>query len=102
VGNQRDPGRQEPVGVRRAQRHQDVFEAGKGDVIFALQGHYHDVRSAVLNVRVSIFEQIPTVPGRIVIVKRPEGQTGGQRSRLVDHGSTLTRVVTALRIQVWF
>jgi oxalate decarboxylase len=93
---------------------QDVFEAGKGDVIFAPQGHYHyfenasateelvalivfnsappnqrttsalvsltaipnDVPSAVLNVPVSIFEQIPTVPGRIVIVKRPDGQTG--------------------------
>jgi oxalate decarboxylase len=98
---------------------QDVFEAGKGDVIFAPQGHYHyfenasateelvalivfnsdaaepkddigigqsltaipnDVLSAVLNVPVSIFEQIPTVPGRIVIVKRPDGQTGASQS----------------------
>jgi oxalate decarboxylase len=98
---------------------QDVFEAGKGDVIFAPQGHYHyfenasateelvalivfnsdaaepkddigigqsltaipnDVLSAVLGVPVSIFEQIPSVPGRIVIVKRPEGQTGARRS----------------------
>jgi oxalate decarboxylase len=98
---------------------QDVFEAGKGDVIFAPQGHYHyfenasateelvalivfnsdaaepkddigigqsltaipnDVLSAVLNVPVSIFEQIPTVPGRIVIVKRPDGQTGARPS----------------------
>lgn len=98
---------------------QDVFEAGKGDVIFAPQGHYHyfenasateelvalivfnsdaaepkddigigqsltsipnDVLSAVLGVPVSIFEQIPTVPGRIVIVKRPDGQTGASRS----------------------
>jgi oxalate decarboxylase len=97
---------------------QDVFEAGKGDVIFAPQGHYHyfenasateelvalivfnsdaaepkddigigqsltaipnDVLSAVLGVPVSTFEQIPTVPGRIVIVKRPEGQTGPDR-----------------------
>ena len=93
--------------------------SGKGDVIFAPQGHYHyfentsateelvalivfnsdaaepkddigigqsltsipnDVLSAVLGVPVSIFEQIPTVPGRIVIVKRPDGQTGASRS----------------------
>jgi oxalate decarboxylase len=98
---------------------QDVFEPGKGDVIFAPQGHYHyfenasateelvalivfnsdaaepkddigigqsltaipnDVLSAVLGVPVSIFEQIPTVPGRIVIVKRPDGQTGARPS----------------------
>jgi len=101
---------------------QDVFEAGKGDVIFAPQGHYHYfenasateelvalivfnsdaaepkddigigrsltaipnvVLSAVLNVPVSVSEQIPTVGGRIVIVKRPEGQTGGQTVRIV-------------------
>jgi oxalate decarboxylase len=98
---------------------QDVFEADKGDVIFAPQGHYHyfenasateelvalivfnsdaaepkddigtgqsltaisnDVLSAVLGVPVSVFEQIPTVPGRIVIVKRPDGQTGARQS----------------------
>ena len=94
---------------------QDSFEAGKGDVVFAPQGHYHyfenasateelvalivfnsdapepkddigigqsltaipsDVLSAVLNVSASVFEHIPRAPGRIVIVKRPEGQTG--------------------------
>jgi hypothetical protein len=38
------------------------------------------VLSAVLGVPVSIFEQIPTVPGRIVIVKRPDGQTGARQS----------------------
>lgn len=98
---------------------QDVFEAGKGDVIFAPQGHYHyfenasateelvvliafnsdvpepkddigigqsftaipkDVLSAVLNVPVSILEQIPTARGRIVIAKRPDGQTGASLS----------------------
>ena len=96
----------------------DVFEAGKGDVIFAPQCHYHyfenpsateelvalivfnsdaaepkddigigqsltaipnDVLSAVLGVPVLIFEQIPSVPGRIVIVKRPDGQTGARQ-----------------------
>jgi hypothetical protein len=101
---------------------QDVFEAGKGDGIFAPQGHYHYfenasateelvalivfnsdaaepkddigigqsltaipnvVLSAVLNVPVSVFEQIPTVGRRIVIVKRPEGQTGGQTVRVL-------------------
>jgi len=28
---------------------------------------------------IQIFEQIPTGPGRIVIVKRPDGQTGASR-----------------------
>jgi hypothetical protein len=37
-----------------------------------------DVLSAVLNVPVSVFEQIPTVSGRIVIVKRPDDQTGAR------------------------
>ncbi len=41
----------------------------------------NDVLSAVLGVPVSICEPIPTVPGRIVIVKRPDGQTGGQTVR---------------------
>jgi hypothetical protein len=36
--------------------------------------------SAVLNVPVSVFKQIPTVGGRIVIVERPEGQTGARPS----------------------
>ena len=97
---------------------QDVFEAGKGDVIFAPQGHYHyfenasateelvalivfnsdaaepkddigigqsltaipnDVLSAVLNVPVSVFDQIPTVgrPNRhCEAPRRPDwGQT---------------------------
>ena len=40
----------------------------------------NDVLSAVLNVPVSVFDQIPTVGGRIVIVKRPEGQTGARPS----------------------
>ena len=38
----------------------------------------NDVLSAVLGVPVSTFEQIPTVPGRIVIVKRPDGHTGAR------------------------
>jgi oxalate decarboxylase len=34
------------MGVRRTQRHPGVFEAGKGDVIFAPQGHYHYFENA--------------------------------------------------------
>ena len=51
---------------------------GHRQPFFALTAIPHDVLSAVLGVPASTFEQIPTVPGRIVIVKRPEGQTGAR------------------------
>ena len=96
---------------------QDGFEAGKGDVVFAPQGHFHyfenasateelvvlivfnsdatepkddiaigqsltslphDVLAAVFGASTDLFAQIPPRPGRVVIVKRPEGQTGAR------------------------
>lgn len=95
----------------------DAFEATKGDVVFAPQGHFHyfenasetdelvvlivfnsdaaepkddiglgqsltaiptDVLAAVFGVPSALFERIPTVPDRVVIVKRPDGHSGAQ------------------------
>ena len=47
VGSQRDSGRPQPMVFVGPNGTQDVFEAGKGDVIFAPQGHYHYFENAI-------------------------------------------------------